>query len=815
MSVVVRVTALLMLPFLSLAQNQLKGIVRDKNTGEIITGATVRLILENQITVTDGEGRFEFSRTSGKQKEAEIRFVGYRTQQVWLAAGELNEILLEEGTILTDEVLVLATRAAETTPSTFSTIDKPTLRKQNFGQDLPLLLNWSPSVVTTSDAGNGVGYTYINIRGSDQTRINVTLNGIPYNDSESQGVFWVDIPDIASSTQSLQIQRGVGSSTNGAGAFGATINLQTNTLIDKPYGEYIGSAGSFNTFRNTLGFGTGLIKDKWAIDGRVSTITSNGFIDRASSDLKSYYFTGGYYSGKTMIKAIVFGGREVTYQSWYGVPESRLTNDFEAMLVTAMNEGWNEEQTQNLLNSNNRTFNAYLYDNQVDDYTQDHYQLHASQRFNSSLTGNAALHYTYGRGFYEEYRYDDRFSNYGLDPVVIGDSVISRSDLIRRRWLDNDFYGITYSLHYEKGKISSVLGGAWNRYEGRHFGEIIWSEVSTVPKGYQYYFSDADKSDFNIYMKSNYQFSSAVNGYVDLQYRRISYQTAGNDNRQNVFDVDVVYNFFNPKVGLTYDLQKGRQLYASYAIANREPVRKDFIDNPENQNPKAERLGNLEAGWRLASTHYMLNINFYWMNYKNQLVLTGELNDVGAPIRTNVDKSYRAGIEIEGMINFSNRFSWNANLTLSRNKIQSFTEILYDYGINYDEFNVITNEYTNTNISFSPDVIAGSQFTYKPLAAAEITLLTKYVGEQFLDNTSNQARKIDDYLINDLRFSYTFQPRSLKEITFSFLANNLFNTLYESNGYTYGYFGGGEEFRENFYYPQAGRNFMAMMSIRL
>jgi iron complex outermembrane recepter protein len=810
----VRGAILLMLPLFAVAQNQLTGVVRDRATTDVLAGATVRLLLENKTTVTDESGHFEFSGLTSNRVEAEIRFVGYRTLHIWLNTNERAELALEENSIITDEVLVLATRAGDKTPATFSTLDKVSIRKQNFGQDLPLILNWSPSVVTTSDAGNGIGYTYISVRGSDQTRINVTLNGIPYNDSESQGVFWVDIPDIASSTQSIQIQRGVGTSTNGAGAFGASINLQTNTLNDKPYGEYISSAGSFNTFRNTLGFGTGLIQDKWAIDGRVSSITSDGFIDRASSDLKSYYFSGGYYAGKTMLKAIVFGGREVTYQSWYGVPQSRLENDEEAMLTTAMNEGWNEVQTQNLLNANSRTFNAYLYDNQVDDYTQDHYQLHASHRFTPNLTGNAALHYTYGRGFYEEYRYDDRFSRYGLSPVIIGDSVITRSDIIRRRWLDNDFYGFTFSLGYEKDKLSSVLGGAWNRYDGRHFGEIIWAEVTAVPKGYQYYFSDADKRDFNIYLKNNYQATPELNAFVDLQFRKISYQTAGNDNRQNVFDVDVDYAFFNPKAGLVYDLPKGAQVYASYGIANREPVRKDFIDNPDNQQPKAERMGNLELGWRKTSVNHILNINVYWMNYQNQLVLTGALNDVGAAIRTNVDKSYRAGIELDGMVNLSRRFSWNANLTLSRNKIQSFTEILYDYGVNYDEFNVITNEYTKTSISFSPNIIAGSLLTFKPLPAGEITLLTKYVGEQFLDNTSNEARKIDAYITNDLRFAYTLRPKAIKEMTFSLLLNNLFNEMYESNGYTYGYLGGGQEFRENFYYPQAGRNVMGMINIR-
>ncbi|MDW8332519.1 MAG: TonB-dependent receptor, partial [Cyclobacteriaceae bacterium] len=556
-----------------------------------------------------------------------------------LVSGENNLVELEEGISFTDEVLVTATRASEKTPTTFTSVDRTTLRKQNFGQDMPLLLNWTPSVVTTSDAGNGVGYTYINIRGSDATRINVTLNGIPYNDSESQGVFWVDIPDIASSTQNIQIQRGVGTSTNGPGAFGATINLQTLSQTQDPYAEVIQSAGSFNTWRTTAGFGTGLLSNHWTIDGRFSKISSDGFIDRATSDLQSYYFSAGYNTKRTMVKAIVFGGHERTYQSWYGVPESRLRNDTTAMLITAANEGWNEEQTQHLLQSNSRTFNIYTYKDQVDDYAQDHYQLHTSHRFSDKMTGNVALHYTYGRGYYEEFRDRDRLSRYGLPNITIGDSVISRSDIIRRRWLDNDFYGLTYSLQYEHNKLSLTWGGAWNRYDGRHFGEIIWAQVTQVPKDYRYYFSDAVKTDFNTYLKANWQVADRLNLYGDVQVRTIGYRTAGNDNRQNTFDVDVNYVFFNPKAGLTYQLKPNEQIYVSYAVANREPVRKDFIDNPFNQWPRPERLGNLEAGYRIQRDRYLFNANVYWMDYKDQLVLTGELNDVGAAIRTNVDRS--------------------------------------------------------------------------------------------------------------------------------------------------------------------------------
>jgi iron complex outermembrane receptor protein len=518
-----------------------------------------------------------------------------------------------------------------------------------------------------------------------------------------------------------------------------------------------------------------------------------------------------------MIKAIVFGGKERTYQSWYGTPESRLNNDVEAMETTASNEGWNEAQTDNLLHSNSRTYNAYTYQNQVDDYKQDHYQLHFSHRFKDALTANAALHYTKGKGYYEEYKYDDSFANYGLKPVVIGDSTIYSSDIIRRRWLNNDFYGVTYSLNYEKEKFNVIVGGAANRYDGDHYGQIVWAQVATVPTEYQYYFNNGDKRDFNIYAKASYQLTEKLNAFVDLQYRRVTYKTNGIENKQNEFDLKANFNFFNPKVGLTYSLTDNQQLYASYSIGNREPVRDDFVDahfKAKTVSPKAETLRNLEVGYRTTTDNYTFSANYYLMDYKNQLVLTGAINDVGSSLRTNVAKSYRTGIELEGLVKISNKFRWNANLTISQNKIKNFTEILTDSGIDWDTTITVERKYTNTTIAFSPGVIAGSGFTFLPFRNADITLLTKYVGKQYLDNTTNSKRSIDAYLVNDVRVSYAWKPRFIKEIDFSFLLNNIFSTKYSSNGYTWGYLGGGQEYRENYYYPQAGRNFLAMITMK-
>ena len=793
------------------------GSVRDAKNNQVLTGATLQLEGTSRATVADAFGRFRFDKIAAGEYTVLVKFIGYadKSEKVSVSSSGVDiAIALQESFVMTDEVVVSATRADEKTPATFTNVNREAIQKQNFGQDLPFLLNWTPSAVVTSDAGTGIGYTGIRIRGSDATRINVTVNGIPYNDAESLGTFWVDVPDIAASSQSIQVQRGVGTSTNGGGAFGASINLQTNTRNDVPYATLMSSAGSFGTFRNSLSFGTGLLNDHWVIDGRVSKINSDGFIDRATADLQSYYFSAGFYSGNTMIKAITFGGKERTYQAWYGVPQSRLQNDTEAMLMTASNEGWNEEQTNNLLTSDSRTFNPYTYKNQVDDYKQDHYQLHFSQRLADAFTANVSLHYTPGKGYYEEYRYNNKLSDYGLSPVTIGDSTITSTDLVRRRWLKNDFYGFTYSLNYEKDKLNAIVGGGWNRYDGDHYGQIVWAQVSAVPTEYQYYFNNGDKRDFNIYGKTTYSFTDRLNAYVDLQYRRVTYTATGIENKQNTINVDADFNFFNPKAGVTFAVSDNQVAYASYSIANREPVRDDFVDAPGGRTPKSENLKNLEAGYKIMGKNYMLKANYYLMDYRDQLVLTGQVNDVGASIRTNVDKSYRMGIELEGALKISERFSWNANVTLSRNKIKEFTEVYYDYGAGFDEYNEVRVTHRDTDISFSPNVIAGSGLNYKVFKNLEATLLTKYVGSQYLDNTSNSQRSIDAYVVNDLRFSYTVHPTFMKEIALSFLINNILEEEYESNGYTWGYAGGGQQFRENYYFPQAGRNFMALFTLK-
>ncbi|HKK39258.1 MAG TPA: TonB-dependent receptor [Cryomorphaceae bacterium] len=843
------------------AQTVLKGTVTDEN-GDPLAGAHV--VLEEALigVFTDDDGKYSFGTVKRDQVTIQSTYLGYEkfSSEIKLASGETSfPISMTPLPYVTDEVVVTATRLAPKAPATFQNIEKKELEKLNFGQDLPFLLNWTPSLVATSDAGAGVGYTGMRIRGSDQTRINVTVNGIPINDSESQGVFWVNMPDLASSLSSIQIQRGLGSSTNGSGAFGASVNLETNNAEPEAGGAIDNSYGSFNTRKHTVEFNSGILNNGFAIEGRLSNIQSDGFIDRASSDLRSYYLAGGYYGKKTMVKAITFSGAERTYQSWYGTPQSRLENDVEGMLQHAANEGYNEEQTQNLLNSG-RTYNFYLYENEVDDYQQDHYQLHLVHEFNSDLKLSVAGHYTYGRGFFEQYRNDDEFSDYGLDNIqlanqtlfsndtladgsatntdfnnsikddgaeVIGmvvldelgnpilnmegdtllnmDASIYETDLIRRRWLENDFYGATYSLDYSKGGHKFTLGGGLHFYRGDHFGEIVWAEYSqNIDHLQQYYFNVGNKDDYSVYGKWEYA-TGKWNFMADLQYRRVDYETFGVDNDQVAIDVSRNFNFFNPKVGARYDLNSRNAFYVYLGRGNREPVRNDFIDALEGTEPEAETLNNLELGYTYKTESFQLNLNGYAMIYENQLVLTGELNDVGSAIRRNVDDSYRLGIEADATVQVAKNLWLNANLTLSRNRIGRFDEVVYDYTNGFD---VLVNEFEDTDISFSPEVISAGRLIYQPLEGLEFMLISKYVGDQYLDNTSNEAKKIDAYWVNDFRIGYKIKDVIFKEIEISLLVNNILDAEYSSNGYTYSYVFG-SPITENFFYPQAGTNFLA------
>ncbi len=778
------------------AQNQVSGSIIDAETGEELIGANVILEGTGRGSTSDLQGGFHIRNVPSGTYQLKVSYVGYQTIRTEIEVPvEDIEVQLAPSTLLTEEFIVSATRASETTPTTFQVITNEELDKNNLGQDLPILLKYTPSVVTHSDAGAGIGYTGLRIRGSDQTRINVTVNGIPLNDAESHGVFWVNMPDFASSVDNIQIQRGVGTSTNGAATFGASMNIQTDTKKEEAYAEVGNSFGSFNSWKHTVQAGTGLLNNRWTVDARLSKITSDGYVDRAFSDLKSYYLSGGYYGDDHVFKVNVFSGNEQTYQAWWGLPESKLEND--------------------------RTYNYYTYENETDNYQQDHYQFIYTGKFGQNWKANAALHYTYGRGYYEQFREDDDFASYGLEPVIIGGETIESTDIIRRRWLDNDFYGGVFSLNYvsDDGLWDLILGGGANRYDGDHYGEIIWARIAgDTDIRDRYYDNNAIKDDRNIYLKATYEVRERLYLFGDLQFRQIDYTFEGINDDRRVLDGEESYDFFNPKFGLSYESGNGETWYASYAVANREPVRSDFTDNPINEIPRPERLNNVEAGVRAQKGKYSYNANFYYMDYEDQLILTGQINDVGAYIRENVESSYRAGIELNGAVRLSPLWTLGGNIAFSRNKIDEFTEYVDDYAA--EEFQQESFTYTDTDIAFSPSVVGSATIDFRPVDNLEISLLNKYVGDQYLDNTENENRKLDAYITNDLRFRYTIRPRFVKALEFNVKVNNLLDQEYEPNGYTFSYYVPGESegsrdlITENYYYPMAGINFMAGVNVK-
>lgn len=789
-----------LLPIYGMAQLSLSGTITAKSTSEPMQGVEVRILELKKLAYTRSDGSFYFGDLPSGNYLIQVSTPNYLAfeQTLNLIEDTRMDFVMLSTKSITEEVLITSLRASERTATTYSTVTKEDIQKENFGQDIPFLLDQTPGTVINSDAGAGIGYTGIRIRGSDASRTNVTINGIPLNDPESHGVFWVNVPDLSSSVNTIQVQRGLGTSTNGAGAFGASINIQTTTLNYEPYAEISNSYGSFNSWKNTISGGTGLIDDKFALDVRLSSITSDGWVDRASSNLKSFYVSGGYYGKKSLLKFNVLSGKEITYQSWFGVEESLLEDP------------------------ETRKSNFYTYDNEVDNYSQTHYQLHFAQEINPELNFNASLHYTKGGGYFEQFREDDDFADYpniGFSEAVFNGDTLTTTDLIRRRWLDNDFYGLVYSVNYHPSESFQLnIGGGANQYDGAHFGEIIWARFAgNADIRSRYYDNDARKKDINTYAKAIFQINPKLSGYADLQVRNIDYKYGDESLERPGIDSDLRsiqgaenYTFFNPKFGLTLELNEKSHAYASYSIGSREPVRNDFIDAPEGITPTAETLYDLELGYRMNSKTAKFEAVAYYMDYNNQLVLTGELNDVGSNIRQNVKDSYRAGLELSGKFAFSPLFKVAANLALSQNKIKNFEEVLY----NYSPFEVVRNSFENTDIAFSPNVIGGATLSLLPTKGLELNLLNKYVSKQFLDNTSNDGRAIGAFFINDFRLNYTFEPSWAKEIQIGLLVNNLFDVKYEPNGYTFSFLLGQDLSTFNYYYPQAGTNYLANISLR-
>lgn len=806
---------LFFVPLLTFAQTNMQGIVKGTN-GSLLSG--VKIDIEDTFfkTYSNQEGTFVFRKLNAGSYQLNFSVEGYEplTKIVQFQSTEqIVEVVLTKHSQLMEEITVSAIRANPNIPTTYSEVTLKEIERTNFGQDLPYLLSFTPSTVVTSDAGAGVGYTGIRIRGVDPTRTNVTINGIPINDSESHGMYWVNMPDLSSSVNNIQVQRGVGTSSNGASAFGASINVETNTLNKEAYGTVDNSFGSFNTLRNSVKVGTGLLNDKFIIDSRLSTIQSDGYVDRSAADLKSFMLSGVWLGENSTLRATIFSGKERTEQAWYGTPESVIKGDQEEINAYADRNYIYGSDRDNLLNSG-RTYNYYTYDNEVDNYQQDHYQLHLNHSFNKDLKFSTAAHYTKGRGYFEQYKAGEDFEDYGFAPIMLSSDTITTTDLIRRRWLDNHFYGGIFSLNYQKDALNLIFGGGANQYKGGHFGEVIWAQYAAESQiRDRYYDNDADKNEAHTYLKGTYK-SNELTVYGDFQFRYIDYTFLGIDDVNGsieAVDQNRTFNFFNPKAGLMYDFDERNNIYASIAVANREPVRKDFRENtPENQ-PKSEKLVNLESGYRYKGQNLMLNANMYYMHYTDQLVLTGQINDVGDYTRTNVDVSYRSGLELEAGYRLSNKFTVTGNTTLSSNKIKAFNE----YVDNYDLGGQDTIAHTNTDLAFSPNIIASAGLQYEAFKGMSIHFLGKHVGDQFLDNTSTQTRKLDAYTVFNLQVKYTLEEVLFEEMTFGLMVNNIFNEMYQNNGYTWGYVSGGERTVENFYYPQAGRNMMLRVLIKL
>jgi iron complex outermembrane receptor protein len=681
---------------------------------------------------------------------------------------------------------VQSVRVANNSPFAKSNLDKSSIAVRNVGQDLPFILDNTPSVVVNSDAGNGVGYTGIRIRGTDATRINFTLNGIPYNDAESMGTFFVNIPDFTSSVNSIQIQRGVGTSTNGAGAFGASVNLMTNDYRPTAYLSSQNSVGSFNTFKNNFTFGSGLVNNRFTVDGRISQIKSDGYIDRAKSDLKSFYVSTTYWGDNSSLRLNVFSGKEKTYQAWYGVPEE-------------------------LLNTN-RTFNPAgtekadaPYENQIDNYFQNHYQLFYNKQINQQWKWNTALFYTKGRGYYEEYKAGVDFNDYNID---VSNKPNVPSDLVRRRWLDNDFYGQIAAITYQDNFNELTLGGGWSKYDGLHFGTLPYLSNDLAPKNFKYYDNDAVKSENNLYAKWDRKLNSKAKSFIDLQVRNVQH-TMNGFTKNTDLNIQRSFTFFNPKAGITYQ-QKNMFYFSSIAIANKEPNRDDF-EASQTEQPKKEQLIDWESGVEFKKNKFLLNANFYYMYYRDQLVLTGKINDVGAYTRTNVPNSYRAGIELQLKYSLNKKYSTSYSVTLSRNKIKEFTEYIDDY----DQFNQVAIQHYNTDIAFSPSLITNRTFHWKPTDQFDFYWTTKYVSEQFLDNTQNNARKLDDFFLNDINAHWKIVDKKRFSILLQGYINNIFDVKYEPNGYTFSYIYNQQTITSNNFYPMAGRNYWLSLKFDL
>ncbi len=805
------------------AQLKLTGKVTNTNAEPLI-GASVQLKGTFLGVSTNNLGEYSLLIPRKGEYKVVVSYLGFKThkEKIQLDKNMQLNIQLEATSLMSDEVIVVASRAKENTPVAQTTLHKDDIQKMNMIADIPYQLELTPSVVATSETGTGTGYSSMRIRGTGISRINVTINGVPLNDAESQGVYWVNMPDFTASVNSIQIQRGVGTSTNGSAAFGASINFQTLTIETKPYAIISSSVGSFNTFKENIAAGTGLINGKFAFDVRASKLNSDGYIQRGFADHSSLYFSGTYYGKTDMLKAVAIFGKQKTGITWWGVPD---------YIIDSIR---NYNPAGKYYDNNG---NEQFYNGQTDNYWQNHYQLLYSREINKHFNINAALHATTGKGYYEQYKpaVDDfgdenLFLNYGLNNIEIGDTIItngdytyifpdstiSSSDMIRQKWLDNVFYGATANLNYHKGNIDATFGIAANKYDGDHFGKIKWVKFNAgMPHDFEWYNNKGTKTDLSSFLKIQYSITKQLSAFADIQVRDIKYTMRGSDDDLELLDQDNYYTFINPKLGINYQINQQQRAYASFAIANREPARADLkeaLKKGATQKPTYETLNDIEVGYQIKQVKYLVGINVYYMIYNNQLVNTGERNSVGYPIMTNVKNSFRRGVEVIWGLSILDNLNWNANFTYSQNKIKDYVEHSAHYD---DEWNKTTEarELGETDISYSPEVIAASQFRYEPINNVGISLITKYVGKQYIDNTLNNNRKLDAYLVNNIGFDYGYDFKNGHVIKFQFFVNNLLNTNYISNGYGGNWYEQGMEKSWVYYFPQAGRNFMLKVAL--
>lgn len=793
--------AILLFPALAFGADDgghtVKGRVTD-SAGNPLAGASVILTGTFRGTMTDAAGSFKLENVRDGENQMSFSFIGYETGIVnlMIKSDTTVNIVLIQTSVLTDDVVISATRAGARAPFAYSNVDKLALEKLGTASDMPYLLTLTPSFVETSEAGNGVGYTSMRIRGTDASRINVTLDGIPLNDPESQQVFWVDLPDLSSSVDNIQVQRGVGTSTNGAGAFGASVNIQTRGVENEPFAIVNSSAGSFRTFRNSISAGTGLIKDRFAFQMRFSDIKSDGYIRRTGSNHQSAFLSGLYRSGKSLLKANIILGREHTGIGWWGVPEALLETD----------RRYNPAGEYTDENGIKR-----YYDNESDNYSQDHYQLIFSRKLTEELFVHTALHYTRGKGYYEEYREDESYPDYGLKYVRMSDTTLYVTDLIRRKWMANDFYGLVYSLKYKNEKVEASMGGGLNIFSGDHFGRIIWMRYpGAAEKDHQWYFNNGEKREASLYGKMTAEISPKASFFGDLQYRYIKYILEGNDDDLKNIGQTHSFNFFNPKTGIHFNIGEDQEAYVSVSVAHREPTRTDFKEasGDDEATPGSERLFDTELGYRLNLPGRSFAVNLYGMFYNDQLVPTGELSNVGYPIMTNVERSYRIGAELSAGFVPADFLSWKLNLTISRNKIRDFVEHYVDYNTTDWSSEYKSRNLGNVDIAYSPRVTGTSDFALKPISTADIHLITKYVGRQYFDNTMSSERMLDHYLVNNIIVGFTPGIKNIRKVEIQAIVNNIFNTEYENNAYGGNWYEDGKEKTWAYYFPQAGINFM-------